>query len=158
MTDDTGARDKKIQATISSEVKEQVRALVKQKGFESESEFLRTAVTEYIAQQTTAPKASLASEVPPLLPTIPSAQTDLLHRDLKERVDLIAWMMTVGLVLISGIGARLLRAMGEHEAGVGLRRLRQQRRYCARASGLDLQRLCVVHRATICWRGRSRLS
>lgn len=117
MADDESVRDKKIQATISSEVKEQVRTLVKEKGFESESEFLRTAVSAYITQQTTpAVKAEPIIEAPLPLTALPQPQTDHLHRDLKERVDLIAWMMTVGLVLMSSVGARLLRAMGEHDA------------------------------------------
>ncbi|MBZ0285794.1 MAG: ribbon-helix-helix domain-containing protein [Anaerolineae bacterium] len=111
MADGEGTRDKKIQATISAELKEQVRELVKDKGFESEAEFLRTAITEYIIHQTNPPARTLSSDISSnLLP-----HPDELHHDLKERIDLVAWMLTVGLVLVSSLGSKLLHALGEKD-------------------------------------------
>lgn len=112
MADEAGAKDKKIQATISAELKDQVRDLVKTKGFESEAEFLRTAVADYIMRQTEVPAttASLPDNA-----STPAGTSDEAHHDLKERVDLVAWLLTVGLVLISNLGSKMLRAVGEKD-------------------------------------------
>lgn len=111
MSDGEGVRDKKIQATISAELKEQVRELVKDKGFESEAEFLRTAVTEFITQQTQSPTNSNSFHLESNSSALPSES----QHDMRERIDLIAWMLTVTLVMMSHLGSRLLRVLGEKD-------------------------------------------
>jgi len=112
MGDGEGIRDKKIQATISAELKEQVRELVKDKGFESEAEFLRSAVIEFIAQQTKPPTNSNSLHLESNSSTLPHE----LQHDIRERIDLVAWMLTVALVMMSHLGSRLLRLLGEKDA------------------------------------------
>jgi hypothetical protein len=115
MRDGEGTYDKRIQANISSELKERVRELVKKGEFESEAELVRAALWEMIEPKPLEPPK--AAVIPPHdeTPPLPFAENadDHMHHDLKGRLDLLAWMMTLSLTMMATLGSRLLRARGE---------------------------------------------
>ncbi|MBI5666834.1 MAG: hypothetical protein HZC41_02405 [Chloroflexi bacterium] len=95
--------DRRVQANVPVELKERVRDLVEHQLFESEAEVVRAALWQFFDGEN-----SFA------LPQQPAAGGEAsleLHRDLKERLDLLAWLHTVTLLLLAAIASRLLEAM-----------------------------------------------
>jgi hypothetical protein len=121
--------DKRIQAAISADLKDRVRDLVKDKRFESEAEIVRLALSRFVDNPVAPVKHSPSDEPGTQLPFEPphshlpvsmpvqhnQPPDDNLHRDLKGRMDLIAWLLTVGLMLIATIATKLFRLLGDKE-------------------------------------------
>lgn len=94
---------KRIQANVPAELKDQVRALVEQGAYDSEAEAVRAALWQFVGQGRTASPAPASPQEP---------LSDDLHNDLKRRLDLLAWLMTVALLLMATIASRILNALG----------------------------------------------
>ncbi|NWG15271.1 MAG: hypothetical protein HXY41_01425 [Chloroflexi bacterium] len=100
--------DKRVQASVPSELKDHIREMVENELYESEAEIIRVALRQFI-------EGDLPVETPVETPAnryshVETLNTDL-HRDLKERMDLLAWLMTVGLLLMATIASRILQAL-----------------------------------------------
>jgi hypothetical protein len=122
MKDGDGGYDKRIQASIPAELKDQVRTLVASGAYDSESEVVRAALRGLMTAApppAALPASPLPFEMPDegRLPPMPQALAaempfaplaDDQHRDLKERLDLLAWLLTVLLMLVATAAARIL--------------------------------------------------
>lgn len=98
------ALDKRVQASVPSELKERIRELVEHQLYDSEAEVIRAALWQFI-------EGEIPFETPADGFSHVEALNADLHRDLKERMDLLAWLMTVGLLLIATIASRILQAL-----------------------------------------------
>ena len=95
--------DKRVQASVPVELKERVREMVEHKVFESEAELVRAALWQFLDGEDTYALTQPDDTV--------EAVSAELHNDLKERLDLLAWLNTVILLLLAGIASRLLEAI-----------------------------------------------
>lgn len=111
-------RDKRIQATISAELKDRVRVLIDSGTYDSEAEVVRAALSRFIdeIEPVTEMAAYAAGSASLPLPERYENGTAEMHRDLKVRLDVIAWLQTVNLLLASSSAARILRLLGEQNA------------------------------------------
>lgn len=94
--------DRRVQASVPVELKERVRDLVEHQLFESEAEVVRAALWQFFDGENQFALSQSASS--------DDISTEL-HRDLKERLDLLAWLHTVTLLLLAAIACRLLEAI-----------------------------------------------
>lgn len=108
MTGQAEGFSKRIQANVPAELKDAVRALVEQGAYDSEAEAIRAALWQFVRQHAPASPAPTPSPAP----AAPAPLPDELHRDLKRRLDLLAWLMTVALLLMATIASRILNALG----------------------------------------------
>lgn len=95
--------DKRVQASVPSELKERIREMVDNEVFESEAELVRAALWQFMdgeaAYPLTKPESRYGGG---------EAASEELHNDLKERLDLLAWLNTVILLLLAEMSSRLL--------------------------------------------------
>jgi hypothetical protein len=111
MSDSEVVFDKRIQANIPSELKVRVRGMVERQEYESEAEVVRAALWRLVD----GPAPAAPPEPAASISAAPAIEVPLseLHNDLKNRMDLIAWLLTVALMLMTTIACKLLRALGD---------------------------------------------
>ena len=97
--------DKRVQASVPVELKERVREMVEHEVFESEAELVRAALWQFLDGES--PSAIVQ---PHSSQDVESVSVEL-HNDLKERLDLLAWLNTVLLLLLASIASRLFEAI-----------------------------------------------
>jgi hypothetical protein len=112
MSDTELVFDKRIQANIPSELKMRVRGMVERKEFESEAEVVRAALWRLVDSPAPVIPSESAAASSPAAPIIGVPLSEL-HGDLKNRMDLIAWLLTVTLMLLATIACKVLRALGD---------------------------------------------
>lgn len=100
-----GTLDKRVQASVPSELKDRIRELVDCEVYDSEAEIVRAALWDFVGEPPPSAR-SAAVEV--------EASTEL-HHDLKERLDLLAWLLTVCLLLLAAVASRLLEAIAREK-------------------------------------------
>lgn len=98
--------DKRVQASVPVELKERVRDLVAHDLFDSEAEVVRAALWQFFDGENTFDQQQSA---------ITDDRSADLHRDLKERLDLLAWLQTVALLLLAAVASRLLHTITREE-------------------------------------------
>lgn len=98
-----GTLDKRVQANIPADLKERIQELVEYEVYSSEAEVVRAALWEFMGESRAPKPASIQQDT--------GAE---LHHDLKDRLDLLAWLLTVGLLLLAAVSSRLLEAVA-HE-------------------------------------------
>lgn len=97
--------DKRVQASVPVELKERVREMVEHEVFESEAELVRAALWQFLDGESASALAQTDS-----IQDVETVSAEL-HNDLKERLDLLAWLNTVLLLLLAGIASRLYEAI-----------------------------------------------
>ena len=116
MNDGEAAFDARVQANIPSDLKVCVRELVKSNKYDSEAEIVREALWRFVHQPSIP-----ASPRPTITPEPTPPPDGLTLGDFKSRMDLIAWMLTLVLMLVATVGSKLMKAQtGENISPIKL--------------------------------------